>query len=266
MIPNITLEDLLEAGVHFGHQTQRWHPKMEKYIFGQRAGIHLIDLKQTLYNLLETYEVVRKTASRGGKILFVGTKKQAAPIVEEEAKRCSMYYVAHRWLGGMLTNFRTIRNSVDRMKAIEKAREDGSFAQLTKKEVLEQERAYEKLNKVLVGIKDMVKIPDLVFVIDAKNEIIPVKESRKLGIPLTGICDTNTDPDILDYPIPANDDAIKSIRVITHCIADAVIDGQSGGQLIDRIDKESKSQKSPGKEQENKDRKEQQGKSESQEK
>jgi len=240
MLPSITLEDLLEAGAHFGHQTQRWHPKMKKYIFDQRSGIHLIDLKQTLYSLLEAYEVVRKIAANGGKVLFVGTKKQASGIIREEAERCKMYYVVERWLGGMLTNFRTIRSSVDKMIEIEKAREDGSFEHLTKKEILLQEKEYEKLSKVLSGVRDMDRLPSILFIVDAKKEQIPVKEAKKLHIPIVAICDTNTDPTQIDYPIPANDDAIKSIKIIAHAISDAVLDGLSGGQLLERIDEESR--------------------------
>jgi len=240
MMPSVTLEDLLEAGAHFGHQTHRWHPKMEKFIFGSRAGIHLIDLKQTLYSLLEAYEVVRKSVANGGFVLFVGTKKQAKEIIKEEAERCGMYYVSERWPGGMLTNFKTIRASVDRMKEIEKSREDGMFDKITKKEILELEKSYQRLAKMLLGVKEMDRLPSMLFVVDAKKELIAVREARKLGIPIVGICDTNTDPELLDYPIPANDDAIKSIKLITKTIADAVIDGLSGGQLLERIDKESR--------------------------
>jgi small subunit ribosomal protein S2 len=240
MMPTVTLEDLLEAGAHFGHQTHRWHPKMKKYIFGERAGIHLIDLKQTLYSLLKAYEVIRKTVADGGTVLFIGTKKQAKAIIREEAERAEMFYVAERWPGGMLTNFRTIRESVDKMREIERAREDGTFEKITKKEILEMEKDYERLQKVLSGIKDMNRLPSVLFIIDAKKEIIAVREARKLNIPIVGMCDTNTDPDIVDYVIPANDDALKSIKLISHTIADAVIDGRSGGQLLRRIEKESK--------------------------
>ncbi len=240
MMPSVTLEDLLEAGAHFGHQTHRWHPKMKKFIFGERAGIHLIDLKQTLYSLLEAYEVIRKTVADGGTVLFIGTKKQAQAIIKEEAERADMFYVAERWLGGMLTNFRTIRASVDKMRDIEKAREDGTFEKLTKKEILETEKDYERLHKVLSGVKEMNRLPSILFVVDAKKEIIAVREAQKLSIPIVAICDTNTDPDIVDYAIPANDDALKSIKLITHTIADAVLDGRSGGQLLERIEQESK--------------------------
>lgn len=239
-MPTVTLEDLLEAGTHFGHQTHRWHPKMRKFIFGERAGIHLIDLKQTLYSLLEAYEIIRKTVADGGTVLFVGTKKQAQDIIREEAQRADMYYVAERWPGGMLTNFRTIRASVDKMRDIEKARKDGTFEKLTKKEVLETEKEYQRLYKVLAGVKEMNRLPSILFVVDAKNEIIAVREAKKLDIPIVAMCDTNTDPDIVDYPIPANDDALKSIKLITHTIADAVLDGRSGGQLLERIEQESK--------------------------
>ncbi|MCK5832809.1 30S ribosomal protein S2 [bacterium] len=240
MLPNVTLEDLLDAGAHFGHQTSRWHPKMGKFIFGHKNGIHLIDLKKTLFCLLEAYEVVRRTVSNNGTILFVGTKKQAKSIMKEEAERCGMYYVSERWLGGMLTNFRTIRSSVDRMKQIEKQREDGTFDMLTKKEVLELEKDYGRLFKVLGGISDMDRTPNLLFIVDAKKEEIPIREAKKLHIPIVAICDTNTDPEDIDYPIPANDDAIKSIKLIAGAIADAVRDGLSGSQLLERIDEESR--------------------------
>ncbi len=240
MLPNVTLEDLLDAGAHFGHQTSRWHPKMQKFIFGEKNGIHLIDLKKTLYCLLEAYEVVRRTVSNGGSVLFVGTKKQAKNIMREEAERCGMYYVSERWLGGMLTNFRTIRTSVDRMKQIERNREDGTFDKLTKKEVLELEKDYERLTKVLGGIRNMDKLPDLLFIVDAKKEDIPINEAKKLHLPIVAICDTNTDPDVIDYPIPANDDAIKSIKLIAGAIADAARDGMSGSQLLERIDEEAR--------------------------
>jgi len=239
MLPNITLEDLLEAGVHFGHQTSRWHPKMAPFIFGERAGIHLIDLKKTLYGILEAYEVTRRIVSNGGSVLFVGTKKQAKDIIREEAERCGMFYVSERWLGGMLTNFRTIRSSVDRMKEIERNRENGTFDQLTKKEVLELEKDHGRLEKVLNGVRDMERTPNLMFIVDAKKEEIPIREAKKLHIPIIAICDTNTDPNTVDYSIPANDDAIKSIKLIAGIIADAVRDGMSGSQLLKRIDDES---------------------------
>ena len=248
MLPNVTLEDLLEAGAHFGHQTHRWHPKMEKYIFGDKAGIHLLDLKKTLYSILEAYEVVRKTVSDGGTVIFVGTKKQAKGIIKEEAERCGMHYVSERWLGGMLTNFRTIRSSVDRMKEIEKSREDGTYDLLTKKEALELDRDHARLAKVLSGVRDMNRLPNLLFIVDTKKEEIPVREANKLDIPIVGLCDTNSDPRPIDYPIPANDDAVKSIKLITSAMADAVLDGKSGSQLLQRIDKESKAQKKGKKE------------------
>jgi small subunit ribosomal protein S2 len=207
---------------------------MKQFIFGERGGVHLIDLKQTLYALLKAYEVVRKTASQGGSVLFVGTKKQAQETIKEQADRCKMFYVAERWPGGMLTNFRTIRSSVDRMLKIEKQREDGTFNLLTKKEVLELEKDHARLFKVLSGIRNLDRLPDILFIVDAKNEEIPVREAKKLKIPIIAICDTNTDPSTVDYPIPANDDAIKSIKILTSSIADAVLDGISGGQLVDR--------------------------------
>jgi small subunit ribosomal protein S2 len=222
----ITMKELLEAGVHFGHQAKRWNPKMKKYIFGERNGIYIIDLQKTLKLFKEAYDFVRSEASQGKDILFVGTKKQAQDAITEEAKRCGMYYVSSRWLGGMLTNYATIRKSIDRLKKIEKMKEDGTYDKLTKKEVagLEKERA--KLEKILSGIKIMPDLPSVVFIIDPRKEDIAVHEANKLGIPVVAVVDTNCDPDNIDYVIPGNDDAIRAIRLMASKIADAVIEGR----------------------------------------
>jgi len=222
----ITMKELLEAGVHFGHQAKRWNPKMKKYIFGERNGIYIIDLQKTLKLFKEAYDFVRNTAAQGKDILFVGTKKQAQDAITEEAKRCGMYYVSSRWLGGMLTNYTTIRKSIDRLKKIEKMKEDGTYDKLTKKEVagLEKERA--KLEKILSGIKTMPERPAIVFIIDPRKEDIAVHEANKLGIPVVAVVDTNCDPDNIDYVIPGNDDAIRAIRLMASKIADAVIEGR----------------------------------------
>lgn len=222
----ITMKELLEAGVHFGHQAKRWNPKMKKYIFGERNGIYIIDLQKTLKLFKEAYDFVRNTAAQGKDVLFVGTKKQAQDSITEEAKRCGMYYVSSRWLGGMLTNYATIRKSIDRLKKIEKMKEDGTYDKLTKKEVagLEKERA--KLEKILSGIKTMPDLPSVVFVIDPRKEDIAVHEANKLGIPVVAVVDTNCDPDNIDYVIPGNDDAIRAIRLMASKIADAVIEGR----------------------------------------
>lgn len=220
------MKQLLEAGVHFGHQTRRWNPKMKRFIFGARNGIYIVDLQKTLRQFKEAYRFVRELSAGGGKILFVGTKKQAQESIFEEAQRCSMPYVNHRWLGGMLTNFATIRKSVGRLKKYETMEEEKNWGGLTKKEILNLTKEKEKLAKSLDGIKDMGKLPDAIFVIDTKREEIAVKEARKLGIPVIAIVDTNCDPDVVEYVIPGNDDAIRSIRLFSSKIADAVIEGQ----------------------------------------
>jgi small subunit ribosomal protein S2 len=222
----ITMKQLLEAGVHFGHQTRRWNPKMKRFIFGARNGIYIVDLQKTLRQFKEAYRFVRELSAGGGKILFVGTKKQAQESIFEEAQRCSMPYINHRWLGGMLTNFATIRKSVGRLKKYETMEEEKNWGGLTKKEILNLTKEKEKLAKSLDGIKDMGKLPDAIFVIDTKREEIAVKEARKLGIPVIAIVDTNCDPDVVEYVIPGNDDAIRSIRLFSSKIADAVIEGQ----------------------------------------
>lgn len=227
----IPMKSLLEAGVHFGHQTRRWNPKMKKFIFTERNGIYIIDLQKTVKKVDEAYEVVRQVAADGGNILFVGTKKQAQDAIESEAKRADQYYVSQRWLGGMLTNYETIKKSINRLEEIERMSEDGTFDLLPKKEVIGLERELEKLNKYLSGIKDMPGIPDLMFVVDPKNEYIAVREAKRLGIPIVGIVDTNTDPDDVDYPIPGNDDAIRAVKLITAAMADAIIEGKQGESL-----------------------------------
>ncbi|HHV54092.1 MAG TPA: 30S ribosomal protein S2 [Firmicutes bacterium] len=222
------MKQLLEAGVHFGHQTRRWNPKMREYIFTERNGIYIIDLQKTLRKLEEAYLFVRQMASEGKTVLFVGTKKQAQDSIREEATRCGMFYVNNRWLGGMLTNFRTIRGRIQRMKELEQMEQDGSFRLLPKNEVAKLQHEHEKLAKYLGGIRDMVELPDVLYVVDPRKERIAVSEARKLGIPIVGIVDTNCDPDEVDYVIPGNDDAIRAVRLITSKIADAVIEGREG--------------------------------------
>jgi small subunit ribosomal protein S2 len=223
---DITIKDLLEAGVHFGHQTKRWNPKMKKFIFTARSGIYIIDLQKTLQCLKIACQKVKEVVAGGQCPLFVGTKKQAQLVVKEEALRCGAFYVTERWLGGMLTNFQTIRRNVKRLKDLERMKEDGTFDKLTKKEVLKLEKERMKLEKVLGGIKEMNRLPGLLFVVDAKKERIAVAEGSKLGIPIVGIIDTNSDPDPISFPIAANDDAIKSIKVITRQIAEAALEAQ----------------------------------------
>lgn len=226
----ISMKQLLEAGVHFGHQTRRWNPKMAPYIYTERNGIHIIDLQKTVGLVDEAYNAVFDIVQQGGTILFVGTKKQASETVAEEAARCGMYYVNERWLGGMLTNFRTIRSRIDRLKKIEKMAEDGTFDVLPKKEVANLKKEQEKLTKNLGGIKDMDRIPDAIFVVDPKKESLCVNEANKLGLTIIGIADTNCDPDELDYVIPGNDDAIRAIKLIVSKMADAVIEAKQGAE------------------------------------
>jgi small subunit ribosomal protein S2 len=223
---DITIKDLLEAGVHFGHQTKRWNPKMKRFIFTARSGIYIIDLQKTLQCLDIACQKVREVIAGGQSLLFVGTKKQAQVVVKEEALRCGAFYVTERWLGGMLTNFQTIRLNVKRLKDLERMRDDGTFDKLTKKEVLKLEKERMKLEKVLGGIKEMNRLPGLLFVVDAKKERIAVAEGSKLGTPIVAIIDTNSDPDPINFPIAGNDDAIKSIKVITHQIAEAALGAQ----------------------------------------
>jgi len=222
----IGMKELLEAGVHFGHQTRRWNPKMKKYIFGERNGVYIIDLQKTVKRFADAYAFVRDTVADGGTILFIGTKRQAQETVEQEAKRCGMFYVNQRWLGGMLTNFQTMRKSVDKLKKLETAQSDGTHERLPKKEVSAMEQERGKLQKILGGIKTMAALPAAVFVIDCKAEHIAVLEANRLGIPVVAIVDTNCDPDEVDYVIPGNDDAIRGLKLITARLADAVIEGR----------------------------------------
>jgi small subunit ribosomal protein S2 len=220
------MKQLLEAGVHFGHQTKRWNPKMKPYIFGARNGIYIIDLQKTVVLFDRIYSLIVDIVSKGEKILFVGTKKQAQDSVIEESKRCGMFYVSNRWLGGTLTNFRTIKNNIEKLKTLENMKTDGSVEQLSKKEALEMDREIEKLEYNLGGIKEMQKLPGLVFIIDPRKERIAAAEAKKLNIPSVGLLDTNCDPDEVDYTIPGNDDAIKAIRLFNAKIADACIEGR----------------------------------------
>ena len=219
---DVGLNELLEAGVHFGHQTRRWNPKMRKYIFGERNGIHIIDLRKTLDRLREAQDAVRRVVLQGERVLFLSTKKQLRSIVEEEATRCGAMYVTERWLGGMLTNFQTIRRQIRRMKELERGQEENAFEFYTKKERLLLERERIKLEKYFSGVRDMARLPGAIFAIDAKREIIGVREAHRLGIPVIAIADTNVDPDLITYPIPGNDDAIRSVSLIAGAIADAI--------------------------------------------
>ena len=224
----ISMKQLLEAGVHFGHQTRRWNPKMAPYIYTERNGIYIIDLQKSVGMVDDAYNAIKDIVADGGSILFVGTKKQAQDAIKAEAERCGMYYVNQRWLGGMLTNFKTIESRIARLKAIEKMSEDGTFEVLPKKEVIELKKEWEKLEKNLGGIKDMKRIPDAIFIVDPKKERICVQEAHILGIPLIGIADTNCDPEELDYVIPGNDDAIRAVKLIVSKMADAVIEANQG--------------------------------------
>ena len=224
----VSMKQLLEAGVHFGHQTRRWNPKMNEYIFCERNGIHIIDLQKTVGKLEDAYNFVRSLAEKGETVLFVGTKKQAAETVKEEAERSGMYYVNARWLGGMLTNFKTMRTRIDRLAQLKKMQEDGTFDMLPKKEVIKLMGEMEKLEKYLGGVKTMTKLPGALFVVDPRKEHNAISEARKLNIPIVAIVDTNCDPDEVDYVIPANDDAIRAIRLIASTMANAVIEGRQG--------------------------------------
>ena len=228
----ISMKQLLEAGVHFGHQTRRWNPKMAEYIYTERNGIYIIDLQKSVGKVDEAYKAVSDIAAEGGTILFVGTKKQAQEAVQTEAERCGMYYVNERWLGGMLTNFKTIQSRIKRLKDIEKMAEDGTFDVLPKKEVVNIKKEWDKLEKNLGGIKDMKRIPDAIFVVDPKKEKICVQEAHSLGITLIGIADTNCDPEELDYVIPGNDDAIRAVKLIVSKMADAVIEANQGEEVV----------------------------------
>ena len=228
----ISMKQLLEAGVHFGHQTRRWNPKMAEYIYTERNGIYIIDLQKSVGKVDEAYKAVSDIAAEGGTILFVGTKKQAQEAVQTEAERCGMYYVNERWLGGMLTNFKTIQSRIKRLKDIEKMAEDGTFDVLPKKEVVNIKKEWDKLEKNLGGIKDMKRIPDAICGVDPKKEKICVQEAHSLGITLIGIADTNCDPEELDYVIPGNDDAIRAVKLIVSKMADAVIEANQGEEMV----------------------------------
>ncbi|WOO36397.1 MULTISPECIES: 30S ribosomal protein S2 [Clostridia] len=229
----ISMKQLLEAGVHFGHQTRRWNPKMAEYIYTERNGIYIIDLQKSVGKVDEAYYAIKDIVADGGKVLFVGTKKQAQDSVKSEAERCGMHYVNERWLGGMLTNYKTIQSRIARLKQIETMSQDGTFEVLPKKEVIELKKEWEKLEKNLGGIKNMKNIPDAIFVVDPKKERICVQEAHALGIPLIGIADTNCDPEELDYVIPGNDDAIRAVKLIVAKMADAVIEANQGVQMTD---------------------------------
>ena len=223
----LTVKELLEAGVHFGHQTKRWNPKMKRYIFGARNGIYIIDLQKTVKKMDAAYEFVRDMAAQGQVILFVGTKRQAQEIIAEQADRCGAFYVTHRWLGGMLTNFQTIRKSIDKLKKLDEASTDGTFEQLPKKEVIKLEKERAKLGKTLNGIREMASLPGAIFVVDTGMERTAVLEAKRLMVPSVAIVDSNCDPEEINYPIPGNDDALRAIRLITSKIADAVIEGRA---------------------------------------
>ena len=235
----ITIKQLLEAGVHFGHHTRRWNPKMAEYIFTERNGIYIIDLQKTVGKVDEAYMFVRELAANGGKLLFVGTKKQAADAVKEEAERCGMYYVNVRWLGGMLTNYKTIKNSINRLESLEAMKENGTFALLPKKEVAVLEKEMADLQKNLGGIKEMPGLPDAIFIVDPKKEHNAVLEAKKLGIPVVAIVDTNCDPDEIDYVIPGNDDAIRAVKLIAGAMADAIIAARQGTTETEAVAEEA---------------------------
>ncbi len=231
----VSMKQLLEAGVHFGHQTRRWNPKMAPYIYTERNGIYIIDLQKTVKKLEEAYNFVREISAEGGNVLFVGTKKQAQDAIKEEAARCGGYYVNARWLGGMLTNFRTMRTRIDRLAQLRKMEEDGTFAMLPKKEVIKHQGEIEKLEKYLGGVKEMKKIPAALFIVDPRKERNAIAEARKLNIPIVAIVDTNCDPDEIDYVIPSNDDAIRAIRLIAATMANAAIEGRQGEDAVAEV-------------------------------
>ena len=233
----VTMKSLLESGVHFGHQVKRWDPRMKKYIFAQRNGIHIIDLQKTIGAIKDSYEAVRKVVTSGKSVLFVGTKQQAQQAVQKEAERCGMYYVNNRWLGGMLTNFSTIKKSLQRLKKIEKMEVDGTFDNLTKKEVANLLKEKEKLSKNLGGIKEMKELPGILFIIDTHKEQIAVAEAHRMGIPIVAVVDTNCNPEGIDYPIPGNDDAIRAISLFTSIIANAVVEAnnEEGLKIIETL-------------------------------
>ena len=235
----VSMSYLLESGVHFGHQTKRWNPKMKEYIFTARDEIYIIDLQKTAKKIEEAYAALKEIALNGGKVLFVGTRKQASEAIKEEAIRSNSYYVSERWLGGTLTNFRTIRKRVRKLEEIEKMEKDGTFDRLPKKEVIGLKKEYEKLNKLLCGIREMNKLPQAMFIVDPSKEEIAIREARRLHIPVFGIVDTNCDPDMVDYVIPANDDAIRAVKLITGVMANAIVEA-NGGKLVDYIKEDDK--------------------------
>ena len=229
---SVSMKQLLEAGVHFGHQTRRWNPKMAKYIFTERNGIYIIDLQKTVKMLDTAYDFIKEVSAEGGEILFVGTKKQAQEAIREEAERCGMHFVNARWLGGMLTNYKTIQKRIARLEQLNKMKEDGTFDLLPKKEVIKLELEIEKLEKFMGGIKNMGKLPKAMFIVDTRKEKIAVAEAKNLGIPVVAIVDTNCDPDEIDYVIPGNDDAIRAVKLIAGAMADAIIEGRQGEQNV----------------------------------
>ncbi len=235
----ISMKQLLEAGVHFGHQTRRWNPKMAEYIFTERNGIYIIDLQKTVKKIEEAYAFIRDIAAEGGEVLFVGTKKQATDSIKEEAQRVGMYWVNARWLGGMLTNFKTIKKRIERLEQLTKMEEDGTFELLPKKEVLNLMNEREKLEKFLGGIKDMTKLPKALFVVDPRKEKIAIAEAKKLGIPVVAIVDTNCDPEEVDYVIPGNDDAIRAVKLIAGTIANAIIEGRQGADALPAVEEDT---------------------------
>jgi len=243
----VSMSYLLEAGVHFGHQTKRWNPKMKEYIFTAREGIYIIDLQKTVTKLEEAYVALKEIALNGGKVLYAGTKKQAGDATKEEASRVGMYYVTERWLGGTLTNFRTIRRRIGRLEEIEKMEKDGTFEVLPKKEVIAIRKEYDKLNKYLCGIREMRKLPSALIVVDPKKEENAIREARKLHIPIFGIVDTNCDPDMVDYVIPGNDDAVRAVKVVLGVLTNAIAEA-NGGELVDYVTEEDK--KAPAKKEE----------------
>jgi small subunit ribosomal protein S2 len=240
----VTMKNLLESGVHFGHQVKRWDPRMKRFIFAERNGIHIIDLQKTIQSIKEAYEAIRKIVASGKTVLFVGTKKQAQQAVQKEAERCGMFWVNNRWLGGMLTNFTTIKKSILRLKKIEKMEVDGTFENLTKKEIAQLQKEKTKLEKNLGGIKEMKDLPGVIFVIDTRKEAIAVAEAQRLGIPIVAIVDTNCNPEGIEYPIPGNDDAIRSITLFTQIIANAVVeaDNETGLKIIENLQDEEGSE------------------------
>ena len=231
------IKQLLEAGVHFGHQTKRWNPKMKKFIFGQRSGIYIIDLEKTIEYLNRARDFIKSLAAKGGRILFVGTKKQAQVIIEEEARKSEMFYVKHRWLGGLLTNYQTVKKSIQRLNTIEDMSQNGTWASLSKKETARLTKEKEKLLRNLEGIRTMASLPQAIYIVDPKREALAVEEARRLNIPIVGLVDTNCDPDFIDYPVPGNDDALKSIKIITSLIAQSINEGRNEFLISESIKK-----------------------------